>query len=892
MSSIDPKILSCKGKDGFWQKSFFYLSLLAALLIFFFYMIQNLLPFCHTSESVYVTADAFFLFNNIRWLPIPHLDLPCDFFAYPYRFNPVFLTWMLEHDYFAGLLMSMFGFGPWEQIYWMISLGLSAIIPYILLRRYGHYENWRSALFALLVTFCNYAVICKYPSHYTLVIYHWVVISFVMDFLILKKYFDRENYSATFVLLKIMFLIFCLGLELGYIAGMAFCSTFIVCVYIFLCELIRSRSFVAPFYWYWNHFLSVYRDFRSSRINYLFTAIILAALLLYLPIVIQIVIITKTGSISLSPLIVTASWRRIFLPIFPWLHPAMFVKHCLVDPRYGVADTIYANCVGWSFLLVFIGGFIFSRKKIWLYLPFALLVFLIYLIAQIPVLKFFPLFSYARFSERFSAALVPLICMAILCFDMSLVHRKITRIFISILIPLFFLECVTAYNRTFTWIESEPIRPLTPKCKKVIKKLQEWPGEAICFLPFSIAGGDNSFISLPWNASPNPLEMQFAAFARKKTNNFYGGRLDLTSGELPLMQKCSWDCFSNQLLQGALSEENLKTFENFVKGFNFSAIVLFDRLLPERTKQQLLKTFGPSETISFNGYLIHVIFLSDSFRKVHPPNKEIRFYWDYPVEIDNIVFIKNSGFSENWAASKDSHLFFSLKQPERDLLISLFGTPFLHKKFPRNNMSLFVNGTLVRTINFQQNTLWENQIVIPQKLLVDGDNDFLFHFDKLKRPSDFGEIDRRRLGFHFSKIRLEELPYSCDIAVSGYPLLFGFSGPEINGSWTCQKEARIELFLARPEKNLILSFEGFPFLTQNFPRNEMSVSVNGKDVGTIMFELGKDWKNRIRISKELIRNGRNNLVFRLKDLKSPSGFDGQDSRKLGFFFSRIKVCEE
>ena len=690
MNSTDQEMLSCKGNDSFWQKNFFYLTLLSVLLIFFFYMIKNLFPFCHVSEAVYVSADAFFLFNNIRWFPIPHLDLPCDFFAYPYCFNPVFLTWMLEHDYFAGLLMSMFGIGPWEQIYWMLSLGLSAIIPYILLRKYGHYENWRSALFALLVTFCNYAVICKYPGHYTLVIYHWVVISFVMDFLILKKYFDREKYSATFVLLKIMFLIFCLGLELGYIAGMAFCSTFIVCVYIFFCELIRSRSFISPFYWYWNQFLSICRDFRSCWINYLFSIIILVAMLLYLPIVIQIVIITKTGSVLLSPLIETVSWRRIFLPIFPWLHPAMFVKHCSVDPRYGVADTIYANCVGWSFLLVFIGGFIFSRKKILLFLPFALLVFSIYLVVQVPMLKLFPWFSYARFNERFSSALVPLICLAILCFDMSLIHRKVTKIFISVLIPLFFLESVTAYNKTFFWIEEAPMRPLTPECKKVIEKLQKWPGEAICFLPFSVAGGDDLFISLPWYASPNAHEMQFAAFAKKKTNNFYGGRLDVTSGELPLMQKCNWNCFSNQLLAGTLSEGNLKTFENFVKGFNFSAIVLFDRFLPERTKQQLIKTFGPSEKVFFCDSLIHVIFLPDYFRKVQPSDKEIRFCWDYPVVINNVCGQK--GFSGNWAVKKEAHIVLPLKYPQKDLLLSFEGFPFLHPKFPRYTMSILLNG--------------------------------------------------------------------------------------------------------------------------------------------------------------------------------------------------------
>ena len=125
MAPIDPKILSCKEKDGFWQKSFFYLTLLSVLLIFFFHMVKGLTPFCFPYEGVYVVSDAYFLSQNVSWFPFPHLKLPCDFFAYPYKFDPIFLTWMLEHDYFSGLLMAIFGIGPWEQIYWMISLVLS-----------------------------------------------------------------------------------------------------------------------------------------------------------------------------------------------------------------------------------------------------------------------------------------------------------------------------------------------------------------------------------------------------------------------------------------------------------------------------------------------------------------------------------------------------------------------------------------------------------------------------------------------------------------------------------------------------------------------------------------------------------------------------------------------
>lgn len=875
-----------KADHSEWN-GFFYLILVSLLLIFFFYMIKNLNPFCHTSESVYVVGDAFFLTHNINWFPFPHLNLPCDFFAYPYKFDPVFLTWMLEHDYFSGLLLAIFGIGPWEQIYWIISLAISAIIPYILLRKYGHYENWRSAVFALLVTFCNYAVICKYPSHYTLVIYHWVVISFVMDFLVLKKYFDKERYSATFVLLKIMFLVFCLGLELGYIAGMAFCSTFLVCLYIFFCELIRSRSFVQPFRWFWEQFLYTCKDFKSSRINYFVSGLIIIALFLYLPIVLQIAIITKTGSVSDSSLIQTASWRRILLPIFPWFHPAMFMKYCLADPAYGIADTIYANCVGWSFLLIFIGGFFFSKKKFLIFLPFALLVFLIVFVIQFPLLKYFPCFSYARFNERFSPALVPLISFAILCFDKKCFYRLPLKIFLCFLIPCLALECFTAYSKTFVWIDLIP----TSKCMEVIKKLQKWPGQAICFLPFSVMGGDGHYIGTPCDSS-SPHKMQFAAFTKKKTNNFYGGRLDLLSGELPQMQKCRWDIFHNQLIKGTLSEQNLQEFEIFLKSADFAAIVLFDGEVHPVAKQQILKRFGHVEPVWFCGHFMHVIFLPDSFRRIQKPQKDIFFSLSYPVATSPMECLPRSGFSENWATEKEVHIILSLKVPFNDIIFSFEGFPFLHEKFPQNEMTVYINGKTLENVLFGLGKDWNNQIRIPKGFILDGDNDFMFRFKDLRSPSDFGGIDSRRLGFHFTKIRLEGLRSSVNIAMSQYSSLSGFHEAEPSGRWSCEKEVHMNFLLAKPKRDLIFSFEGFPFLHEKFSRNEMTVYINGENLKNIVFELGKAWDNRIKIPKDLIQNGKNDFMFRFKELKSPSDFNGSDPRKLGFHFTRIKILEE
>ncbi len=889
MAPTDPKILSCKEKDGFWQKSFFYLTLLSVLLIFFFHMVKGLTPFCFPYEGVYVVSDAYFLSQNVSWFPFPHLKLPCDFFAYPYKFDPIFLTWMLEHDYFSGLLMAIFGIGPWEQIYWMISLVLSTIIPYELLRKYGDYKSWQAALFVFLATFCNYAVICKYPGHYTLVIYHWVLVSFVMDFLILKRYFEKEKYTAAFVLLKMIFLVLCLGLELGYIAGMAFCSSFIVCIYIFLCELIRSKSLIQPFRWFWIQFLYVCRDFRTSWINYFLLGVLFLVLYLYLPIVLQIAFITKTSGVSGSDLMQTASLHRMLLPIFPWCHPAMYVKHCLVDPVYGVADTIYGNCVGWSFLLILFGGILFSKKNFRVYFPFVLLVFLIVFVVQVPLLKYFPCFSYARFSERFSPALVPLISLAILSVDRNLFSKSLFKIFICILIPLFSLECFTAYSKSFAWIDLWPLQNISPESKRIIKKLQDWSGQAICFLPFSVRGGDENFIGARGEDLSDAHEMQFAAFAKKKTNNFYGGRLDLNSGELPLMQKCHWEVFHNQLKRGALSRENLQQFKKFVKSADFSALVLFDIFLSPEAKKQMFEEFGPSEMVSVSGYLFHVIFLPDSYRQIQKPQKDVYFCWDYPVEIDHVTNVK--GFSGSWAVEKEAHIALPLKCPQKDLLLSFEGFPFLHQKFQRYTMSILMNGKQIGVTEFKLNQSWKNSFIIPKDLIIKGDNDLAFIFSDLRSPAEFGIADERKLGFHFSKLVLKELSPNLDITMTRYSHLSGFHAGEPSGRWSGETRARVHLFLAKPDHDLTFSFEGFPYLNEKFTRNEMSVFWNGKKIETVIFQMGKKWNNKIRIPKDLILQGENTVEFQFKDLKAPAEFGFPDARKLGFHFVKIKTAE-
>jgi hypothetical protein len=255
------------------------------------------------------------------------------------------LTWTFEHDYLAGLLYKFVGIGPWEQIYMLFSLFLTATVTYHVLKSFGHYETFRSGVVAMLITFCNYAAICKYPGHFTLTIVHWAVISIILDFLTIKIFFEENKFSASFILSRIAVLFLCLGLELGYIAGMAFSSLTVTAIFLLICLIIQKRSFRKIFDWCKETICYAIRDFRFNLLNSGLLVVIVAAFLFYLPLVMQIFLISRHSTVE-QYMMQTASLKRIFWPIFPFFNPAMFNVHCSIDPVKGMADTIYANCIG------------------------------------------------------------------------------------------------------------------------------------------------------------------------------------------------------------------------------------------------------------------------------------------------------------------------------------------------------------------------------------------------------------------------------------------------------------------------------------------------------------------------------------------------------------------
>ena len=297
------------------------------------------------------------------------------------------------------------------------------------------------------------------------------------------------------------------------------------------------------------------------------------------------------------------------------------------------------------------------------------------------------------------------------------------------------------------------------------------------------------------------------------------------------------------------------------------------------------------DIFSSRGFFLYKSFLSyEFFAKAVPCS--------YPVDIrmKNEDSVSLSGFAMpemtgRWTNEREAHVRIPLRVPECDLFFSFEGFPFLCQEFDRNEMDIFINEKKLGTVTFELGKGWCNQFILPKNLIVNGINDFMFRFKDLRSPSEFGGQDIRNLGFYFSTIQLKKLG-NTEIVMSQYPDLSGFHEGETGGCWSREKEVHVKFLVPKVAGNLICSIEGFPFLHEKFSHNEMCIYLNGKKIEKFVFEFGKSWNNRIVFSKGLLHDGVNDIMFLFKDVKSPSDFGYPDTRKLGFYFKKIRIAEE
>ena len=179
----------------------------------------------------------FYFAKNLSFNGFPQLNLSNNQVFYPYGTSSVFQPWLIEKDIFYGILYSFFGTGPWLQIYYLMTVLITALGTLaLLLRDYG----WARASGAgFLVSFGNFYAINKYPHHFNICVIHWTTLSLIVDFLIVKRVALKQHISLRLILVKVCLLLLLFGQELGYIAGFGLMS-FTVSI-LFIAALIAYR---------------------------------------------------------------------------------------------------------------------------------------------------------------------------------------------------------------------------------------------------------------------------------------------------------------------------------------------------------------------------------------------------------------------------------------------------------------------------------------------------------------------------------------------------------------------------------------------------------------------------------------------------------------------------
>ncbi|MCU0325279.1 MAG: hypothetical protein MUF45_08510, partial [Spirosomaceae bacterium] len=492
-----------------------YIVFILLTIVFSWVIIKDFTnPLTGSGDEGVWTYYGYYFAKNIQFNFFPIINFTSDQIAYPYGINQVLQDWSIERELWYAVFYKLISqHGPWLQYYFVVSLLISAFGIFYLLR-YQFSVN-QSGFVALLVTFCNFYAINKYPGHYAHVILHWTNLSIVSDFLIAKWVFERGKIPLHFLFLKAFFLLMLLGLNIGYVAGYALSSftlTTIFSVILYFYRAIDNDGLTSFFSYFEN-------DFNLRKIQIFVTSLLILLFgYLYLPILFQIIIAVKEVDSSSIPM-----WHfwdnplRLLLPFLPKINPLDYnFQSFMHDSPEGFGPA----SPGLFFVVLALIGFWQAGSKRWILLPFIIFMAmcLVFHTTKIPTLKIFPWFEYSRVSSR-STLIYPLILSLVALFiDWS----KLKTSYKFLIIFLGVVEISTVYHWHFSHYHPNTI---DGSFTKYMDKIRQSRGEAVLDFPFC-AMGDNGIGAencMFWQYTTGLHTLQ--QFHDKKTTTFFIGRV-------------------------------------------------------------------------------------------------------------------------------------------------------------------------------------------------------------------------------------------------------------------------------------------------------------------------------------------------------------------------------
>lgn len=465
-----------------------------------------------------------FFYRNLHFQPLPQLDLTNNDVLYPYGTDHVFVPWSWERDYFYALFHGFFDHAPLLQIYYVISLIISTVGSFLVLRH--DFSPFRSCVGAIVVTFFNFYAIFKYPVHLGYASVQYTTLALIIDFLLVKRFVLRQSISLRFLLVWLLIHLLALGQEPAYIAGYALASAVLTVIYVG--AIVTYRTSRGEYHQLNSELLSWLRiSYQRHTISiWLLLGLLLVFTYLYVPLSVQVFLTaTKYNFKTMGSQHETWSHPlRLFIPHFPGFNTLEFPLSPWIRNVY---ETYGGGSPGWFVLLSGSMGLWYARRYYAIFVPllvlFALCLF--YHPNYIPTLKLFPWFVYHRNGER-STLIYPVIFGLMALYIPGPSRSGVRPYFLLTLALLAGIEVYTVYRIR---LSANALSFRIPDTFYAYMNLvRRQPGEAVLDWPFCIVGGNGTGQKqglCPYYSKIASISTYRRYHGKKTVGHYYGGRL-------------------------------------------------------------------------------------------------------------------------------------------------------------------------------------------------------------------------------------------------------------------------------------------------------------------------------------------------------------------------------
>ncbi len=530
-----------------------------------------------------------YLAKNLHFVPWPHLDLTNDQGFFPYGVNHVFQPWGFERDGFFAVLFTSFGPGPWLQVYYLLTLFITAVGAFAILRR--DFGEVRAALGSVLSSFFNFYAVNKYPWHMHICVVHWTTLSLLADFVIVRRIVLREPLGLRLVFLRLTLLCLSFGQDLGYICGFALTSFTIAMLFSAFIVIGRGdhRALLHVL------FEDPRRELRQHKVALSFLAcVFLGASFFYLPLAAQVAREARSFDFRHVPngYWFDSAWR-LFIPYLPGFNPAQnpFKLSDLTEGSGG-------GSVGWTFLVLGIASLWTARRNWLVHVPTLILFVLCFFYnpSRLPTLKIFPWFAFSRVASRVTVIFPILITTWTLTLRLDAFAPALRKWLVGATVVLAALEFRTAYT---LWPHVSSTYP--DRFFAYMDMVRREPGQGLLDWPFCVTGGNGVGASsrlcpyYPINSNDFALQTYHA----KKVVGQYFGRLHpsqiaplLRAHFAALFVPDDKDFFKARGQTRCFDEHEWALFTEFFALNDFAGLQLHKSLLPAGCVETFYERFG------------------------------------------------------------------------------------------------------------------------------------------------------------------------------------------------------------------------------------------------------------------------------------------------------------